>query len=670
MSDFIPKRNNLPVTEIIEILAKNSSSIVEDFAIELKSNGKRITEGVISTSANAVFALADEMFAKKGTYPIEFFSEGVPRKVNMSRVLDNLIQISARSGRQFRLREVEDLAVPDGRFRDPGAYFSVQHEFPNTYGLSNERDPGPEVQQLRGYLRFYEQLFANFLSQLENVRNFFSIFPQDETYFSQELKNIPGAESISRAPKPEFDREPETGFTYSSQLKNLNDRLDPFEDRRNRVLDHLLARFAESFSSEELANYLAPQDIIACKELFLQHYQGISRYRGRGFNYILQSHNPHNVSGLEVRLCLKLGITGFTYRSLSDTLYENPNFQFFSETAEVPPKEIEIIDIHEDDTEEIIIFEKMAPEDKMQIDYEVYFVFIADDPELYYRVLANGTNEQRYSIKQLQARPGYVLEFEDQKGSIPLRIAFGPTEESLEEAKQFLINEFFKINKESEGMHLLEHILLRPDQSKSNFGYHIDDSKSGIYFRNATSLDFMTRTMYYTYLEEGHFELCTRIDSENCFILEALECDEVIGWFPELTFDEEPSADELERIKADLRNRIKQGALNAHVEFSPDILIHESFFSNRISAIFPDWPDRFQNTAFRELTGRTLHVEAPAQIHATSFWLNAPKLRRFERYYNRWRELKVMYFKDKDEAVYNELCKVNEALCLILKNLY
>ena len=85
--------------------------------------------------------------------------------------------------------------------------------------------------------------------------------------------------------------------------------------RRNRFLDHLLARFAESFTDYVLLMYelngqrhddkLSIRD----KTRFLLSYPETSRNRGKGYDYSEPDvWNTNNVSGLERRAARLLGL--------------------------------------------------------------------------------------------------------------------------------------------------------------------------------------------------------------------------------------------------------------------------------------------------------------------------------------------------------------------------
>ena len=103
-----------------------------------------------------------------------------------------------------------DVEIPQGVYHpDMADYYSIQNEFPHVYGIgkgdlagntSNERKA--QALQLQGFLLFFDQLLANYLIQLKNVRSLFALSSSDEsdqhTYFTNELTNVPQIEKLLR----------------------------------------------------------------------------------------------------------------------------------------------------------------------------------------------------------------------------------------------------------------------------------------------------------------------------------------------------------------------------------------------------------------------------------------------------------------------------------------
>ena len=213
-----------------------------------------------------------------------------------------------------------DLRPRPGRDRDLGNYYTVQQQFPMVYGIGTaglSRSAPPErraqAKQLKAYLMFYEQLLANHFAQLANAGKLFSFHDETpDSYFSQAVQDdgTLGLDAI-RVSSPEEHRR---------LLQQITE--DPGEPdgkpgvrRRNRFLDHLLARFGEQFrdyallqSGTDAQDGMTPGERVARdKRAFLCDYPRIGRDRGTAFNY-LEPAGEGNLSGLELTLRRKLGI--------------------------------------------------------------------------------------------------------------------------------------------------------------------------------------------------------------------------------------------------------------------------------------------------------------------------------------------------------------------------
>lgn len=103
-----------------------------------------------------------------------------------------------------------DSAVPEGAYRsDLADYYSIQNEFPRVYGIADgglsenaSAERKAQAYQLRAWLLFFDQLLANYLAQLKNIRNLFSLsLPgkgDSHTYFISQLTNVPELQKLIR----------------------------------------------------------------------------------------------------------------------------------------------------------------------------------------------------------------------------------------------------------------------------------------------------------------------------------------------------------------------------------------------------------------------------------------------------------------------------------------
>lgn len=249
-----------------------------------------------------------------------------------------------RSERRKRLVANGDVSVFLGESKEVQQYNTVQQDFPKTYhigaeGISDSASDlrKSQVKQLKGYLLVFDQLLADYLSQLARVKDLFSLDPnQDQTYFSQPLYDVPHVSNLLTGFVQGLSNEADVEETweafkndpdneYITLLKSLVENESTFVRRRNSVLDHLLARFGEDFSDLEQLMLLHNQDdmhtLISDKLDFLNHCPVLSRDRSTAFDYKKRDQNGYpdvweneNISGFEKRIYAKLGLENYQKR--------------------------------------------------------------------------------------------------------------------------------------------------------------------------------------------------------------------------------------------------------------------------------------------------------------------------------------------------------------------
>ena len=235
-----------------------------------------------------------------------------------------------------------DLSIPKGIYHELTDYTSIQEEFPLTYGIGTEGLPDfagdlrkAQAKQLKGYLTFFDQLLADYLAQLSRVKDLLSVHnTEDSTYFGQPLYDTPGINEllVDYTGSDDTDWEAFKSDANNGYITALETQLESDEtkwDRRNRFLDHLMARFGERFNDYALLMYdvyekKVNENLVNDKEDFLKDYPVISQDRGRAFDYTAwdqQNNRPDvwdtfNVSGLEARIARLLGIDNYRRRHL------------------------------------------------------------------------------------------------------------------------------------------------------------------------------------------------------------------------------------------------------------------------------------------------------------------------------------------------------------------
>jgi len=349
-----------------------------------------------------------------------------------------------------------DLEIPLGTYRDLAKYYSFQNHFPAIYGLSNvslSTTAGDKrkalAYQLKAYLLFFDQIMANYMAQLSQVKSLFSIDPDlPSTYFSQVVDSFVDYNKIYAT----------NNVINTLQAENNSHEAATGFERRHRFLDHLIARFAERFHDFANTMYSAfgesHESIIRYKCEFLQSYPTISQERSLAYNYSLNQNqdlwNTNNVSGLEKRLAKLLGIRNHQRRNLGDITYD-----VYAE-------------VHEDQTNEFRF--RIRKRDSLQIilSSSTYYstqqlARTAMERAIYAALLPSG-----YQRKVATDGRHYFNIINDTGDILARRIEYFNTEAEMNHAIDEVM-EYLKVNYSDEGMYLIENILLRPEQNTDPF---------------------------------------------------------------------------------------------------------------------------------------------------------------------------------------------------------
>lgn len=420
---------------------------------------------------------------------ILLFKNQIPFIARYAEVRDTIQILHAQRSRAKLNGLEDDIPVPAGEKRDSESYWPVQYDFPQTYGIGQFGLPSnakprriAQQRQLKAYLMFYEQLLADFFSQLSNAHQLFSISDIRQTYYAQFLNDIKDIESIYRKtqhaePPPNeislkdvFQNSDSTAINKNS-WQDLYEPKDLFEDRRNRFLDHLLSRFAESFNDYAMMMYIInynekTEEKLDFKELTkakiktLAEYPEISSKRGTAFNYYPQPAAENDFSVDNSKLWDTDNVSGLEKRISTLTGIENYNRRFLYCIKNI----------------EIICNEERRTENGKEIVKCFHSFSVTNLSGLIMQsVVEYETKEKaQESFKEIselgKARINYSYDTADKKlklGKDTTEILLASNtiyadENSAMTAADEFITEFLKDCGDPAGLHLIEHILLRP----------------------------------------------------------------------------------------------------------------------------------------------------------------------------------------------------------------
>jgi len=381
--------------------------------------------------------------------------------------------------------------IPEGIYMDTSETTTIQNDFTENYGIGRAGLPPwvdearkVKAKQLKGYLLFFDQVLANYFAHLGKVRDLLSVNQKlKTTWFAQAVNDIASFEQLVN--DYSNDAENLTALLYS-HIKN-ND------ERKIQLLDHLISRFAEKFSDyaflmKQLYGNYATTAAIGARERFLSEYgdihengilqnRGIGNWRGSAFNYFMQATenlwDTTNVSGIVKRIALLAGMKDYTRRNLSVScaefysLMDADNEKVFRwrirsgsgliilsatqnyKSVRLAQNELNLVVLK--------ILETTVAEIEKAFENE-----ITDETEIgNFEIQQSELGKYSFDVINRDADPDSVNRI------IGRQYSYSTSKEELKTSIIKLIN-FMAGEFTEEGMFVVEHILLRPDVTKTD----------------------------------------------------------------------------------------------------------------------------------------------------------------------------------------------------------
>lgn len=440
--------------------------------LALARDGGEPTTGALRWDARTeapVLHVPDDDAAVSG---IRITRGGIDVRVSAREVLARLRDLRGIDrSRAFGRQDIQALRpLPKGTVREFGRYTSIQTHFPAIYGIDERGLPEDvpalrkaQAHQLKGYLTLFDQLLANGAEQLRHLPDLYSASGAGaRTYWWQTLdeRAVPGLRALQARGVPVDDAH---GVAANG--------VDAHVDRRSRVLDHLLALHGEVLPQNTLRQFLPYDDpeqrdvrLVENKAAFLQGILKAARDRGAGFDY---SRDPWagetNVSGLQWRSTVLLGMEPVRPRSLTASL-----------------RALRVTLVPDDDdgraphggpmltrSSALKSFRRVAPAPEpgpVSIDElrQVHRLRLGRDGGLSPTLLRDGVDPARYLVGQVPGRAEHLVVFlpegDDRGWVLASHASADAAVRAVHRLRRFLI----EASLASEGMHVIEHVLLRP----------------------------------------------------------------------------------------------------------------------------------------------------------------------------------------------------------------
>ncbi|WP_163323515.1 hypothetical protein [Draconibacterium mangrovi] len=496
-----------------------------------------------------------------------YYKGVLPVNVNSKKVKEYIAELEAEEDDRQEFSALDKaISVPEGEYLGTGETTTIQNDFPETYGIGqvglNSRASvtrKAQAKQLKAYLLFFDQIFATYFSHLDKVKEVLSVDNSlSSTYFTQAVKDIKGfSDLVEDYPKSNDE------LLTKKLLADLDDNIA----RKNQLLDHLLARFAENFSQysflmKQLYGAYSGQAVIDAKQKFLSEYgeivkvqngvkelknKGISNWRGSAVNYLNQKSaqlwNTNNVAGAQKRIARLCGVQDFSRRDLSGSFAE------IYELQDADERTVYRWRIRNDENEAVLsaTVNYKTPGAAREEMYQSIVKVVETDPEIINKGFEKTINDEaevgNFEIQKAESGKYSfdVINLNADPGSTDRIIArqflYYDTQEELKQAILDLIL-FLRNDFKEEGMYIVEHILLRPDITA----------------------------------EEGLKEQFMSVCTDNCESCEPIDP-----------------------------------------------------YSYRVTVILPGWTYRFGNMDFRNFMEDLIRRELPAHVLARVCWIGEPK---------------------------------------------
>ena len=501
-------RKQIRLSDIIQIIMHiEGVNLIKDISIKTCDDDPNQDKWIICVKENHKPVLcwdkADDDCEDCSNSVFNFYKGLLPIGVNKERVIAILEELELEETQELSDIVTEDVDFPLGEFSNSKDYTTIQNDFPDTYGISPNGLPKvvsearkAKAKQLKGYLLFFDQILANYFVHLSKVKDLLSVdeslkklytvnaiselsSEEKQTYFTQKVDDITDVDTLV------------SPATYDDNLIAIVNTLkgtseDTFFDRKNKLLDHLISRFAERFSDYAFIMKLiygesdSKYQILKAKAKFVEDYKTISCDRGIGFNYCdLKVWDTNNVSGVQKRIARLSGISDFSRRNLLNDA-------------------IEIYDEKDKVDDNITEYRwRIKDGDKILLSSSKHYHALRDALKELFLSFELAKKAENYDLKQTKNGRTYfniinpkITDAESEDYIVARRIAYTATQERSEQKRNDIIAFLNNLSAYEEGMYLVEHILMRPD-TYNQASINIEDSETKNIIPDAPATTFM-----------------------------------------------------------------------------------------------------------------------------------------------------------------------------------
>lgn len=652
----LPDKTNEFYVSDLEDLILNTEGVINLENFQIFKNGIHIFDDMIAFESDRIPNL-EKVIHNYNTadQKLNFYRNNTRYDID-TVIVSQLYDSLALSAKQNYFKKIQNFKLDiTSRFpkEEIEKYYSIQKELPAIYGLKQGELPVQsskkriaQMKQLKAYLSIFEQIMADHLSQLANVRNIFSIDPNiSTTYFKQKPEDIPDVASILM--------EGEDLEGYLSNLKRNSETPAKFYKRRNQILDHMLARFGELFDTTILGKIMQAHDtyesenevqthMLNAKIKYAENIVSLGANRVKACDYSTTIWEKENISGLEKRLKLLLDIKDFSVKSTVAPLMES------YQKLDKEDKEWGIETLETTQGQSLTVFSSNTKNTDTE-----GLNFYCSDYDSFKALFLFAHRKKNYAITSIVSKDSsrYALLFNSPNHEYPVNTYQSNSYEECLQMRDKSIERFNMLNVKCESFFMIEHLMLRPLEIR-NYQIYFYDDQGDECLRGFESGDFQEQRnfrddIYIIGTDPDNYSIQSR-DKEDEFEIVIFDILNMpVFKSPKIytTKKEAKTAiDATVKFLNDKKNTNTdlESFSKIHLE---DELNHEfpnDFqYSNKVSFFIPDWPFRMQKREFISLFQEHLSTFIPAHLNHDIFILDVQKMNQFEDAYMNWLNSKL-----------------------------
>ncbi len=586
--------------------------------------------------------------------------------------------------------------IPKGEFINVKDYLPIRFQLPDVYGVGEnglisglDKKRYAQAKQLKAFLMPIDQIMTNMLGLMVHLNDLYDVKDDNlASYFSVPLPDMEHLIELVDLPSNKSNKD--NLKLWQKKLIGLDVKFDTDSNSRlQRITDDLLSRFSETYPDYSLSKtyahiypYLDSNEIesriLKAKRNYVRNYHNISYQRSKACDYFeLSKAISNELKGEEIESMLPgvlrkiaslVNIVDYSPRYLTKEL-ESSNLVFFTENDNV----VDVIDeLKNEELNRQLDIQDYKPINKSETSIESDFFFQGSQDDLLNQVLRFGIHSDNYSVKFFKKERKSIaqvwLNTDENKYVTHVAKSVKSAEKNIENCTEQLQI----VNENSEGIFLVEHIVLMPDYKEKNFGYvfplNIIDKGINLTIKHFEKKTISERDQDVNKLIQGFLSKTLNLgvnSEEGKYFMEATIGQEKIG-ISEETFAENELDDLCRQIDlvfqriARISSQQKDLIINSVQNWSyfNNKGVNESFFSLKMTFLLPSWPARFQDRNFKESLGNIIYDVLPIHLVAETRMLSLNQMRSFEKIYFDW--LKAFDKKSNPELTYQLIRIIQE----------